>query len=161
MQPRYARHFVIAAVLGLVLTGCGDDNAGSQGKPASGKASVATITFDNGEILSTNVLCHLKSQVAAGQEILYTATSLSNPYFDLTVFGENSDFTGATVTWNETEDFEVYQVNWSSGRPGQASFAPTLDGSTITGSGTFIRGSDETGQEGETRQGNVVVNCSG
>jgi len=34
-------------------------------------------------------------------------------------------------------------------------------GLMLTGSGTFIRGSDETGQEGETRQGNVVVNCSG
>jgi len=148
-------------LLGLAVGGCSDDNAGSQGKSASGKASVATITFDNGEILSAEVLCHLEPQVAAGQEILYTATSLTSPYFDLTVFGDNSAFTGSSVSWNETRDFKVYQVIWASrGVPGQSAFTSTLDGNTIKGSGTFVRGDDESGKEGETRQGEVMVNCA-
>ena len=161
MQANKISAFAIVTAISLAVTGCGD-GAETQGKTASGKGSVATITFDNGEVLTTKVICALETQISAGQEILYTATSLSNPYFDITVFGEKSSFPGAKASWNETKDFEVYQESWSTQNiPGQSTFSPVLDGNTITGNATMVRGEDETGQANETRQAEIVVNCEG
>ena len=100
--------------------------------------------------------------MVADQEILYTATSTRNPYFDVTVFGPNSMFEGGKVSWVETPDFEQYQVNWES-RPALSgdSFTVSLEGKTIRGSGTLIRGKDEAGKEGEKREFTLVVNCAG
>ena len=151
----------IAATIILTLSACGSES-GSQGKSTSKNESLATITFEDGEVLKTNVFCYLESQMAAGQEILYTVTSTSNPYFDLTMFGENSMFTGPKISWDETADFEIYQASWSSRHmPGEPPFTVELQGSTITGSGMLMRGKDETGQAGETRQVTVRVVCAG
>ena len=161
MRKRKTLPILTATTLTLALAGCGNDNTGSPSKSAAKKASIATITFENGEVLETNVLCHLEPQVSAGQEILYTATSLSNPYFDLTVFGENSSFPGAKLSWHETKDFKVYQVSWSSSHLlGRSTFEPVVEASTISGDVTLVRGQDETSEEGESRQAKVVVNCA-
>lgn len=161
MRKHKTLPILATTALTLALAGCGNDNPGKPSKSAVKKASIATITFDNGEVLETNVLCHLESQVSAGQEILYTATSLSNPYFDLTVFGENSSFPGAKLSWHETKDFKVYQVSWSSSNlPGKSTFEPVVEVNTISGDVTLVRGEDETGEEGKTHQAKVVVNCT-
>ena len=100
--------------------------------------------------------------MVAEQEILYTATSPRNPYFDVTVFGPNSMFEGGKVSWVETPDFEQYQVSWESTPAlGGDSFTVSLEGKTIRGSGTLIRGKDEAGEEGEKREFTLVVNCAG
>lgn len=183
MRSRLVVALALAGVAALGLASCGgDDDTSAQGDTSTNEdtspdtltseedsggsagsqgGGTATIIFANGEVLSTDVLCNLESQVAAGQEILYTATSLRNPYFDVTVFGPSSDFEGATATWDETEDFVTYQVSWAAGEleaPG-SSFEASLAGSTITGSGTFVRGEDASGQAGETREGTVEVQC--
>ena len=78
------------------------------------------------------------------------------------MFGENSSFPGANVSWDETTDFEIYQASWSSRQmPGESPFTLELQGSTITGSVTLMRGKDEAGEEGETRQAQVRVDCAG
>lgn len=177
--------FAIPAILILILAGCGSDDAADTGSDAqettagnggddtesdaedtstsaqgTSGGGVATITFASGEELSTDVLCYLEEQESAGQQILYTATSLSNPYFDLTVFGPQSDFAGTVVTWNETEDFETFTEQWTSeSLTGGSEFETTLDGTTITGSGTLTRGEDESGQAGETRDAELLVEC--
>lgn len=133
------------------------DVVGEGGDAPAMSRGTATITFGTGDTLSTDVACVLEPQVAAGQEILYTATSQGSPYFDLTVFGEDAAISGATVSWDETDDFETYQESWSAGITGD--FEAELDGNTITGSGTFMRGDDAAGQEGETREGEVEVVC--
>jgi len=161
MQPHNTIIISAVATITLTLAACGSES-GNQGKSTPRKQSLATITFHDGEVLKTNVVCYLEPQISAGQEILYTATSLSNPYFDLTVFGEDSSFPGANVSWDETTDFEIYQASWSSRQmPGESPFTLELQGSTITGSVTLMRGKDEAGEEGETRQAQVRVDCAG
>ncbi len=157
----YKKLTVLSALTVLLLTACGGD-ADEPGNANAGKRSIATITFENGEVLSARVACVLEPQVAAGQEILYTATSTSNPYFDITVYGPNSMFEGAKMSWNDTDDFQVYRLSWDTNLPmAGGDFKADLDGKTITGSGTFIHGKDETGLEGEKKQVSVVVRCVG
>lgn len=153
-------HALALVMTASLLAACGGDSD-EQGQTATGKGSVATITFDNGEVLSASVICVLEPQVAAGQEILFTATSTSSPYFDVTMFGPNSVLAGGKVSWDDTKDFKQYKAQWSSvpavvgGR-----FVVSLEGKTITGSGTLVRGKDEADREGEKRQASITVNCS-
>jgi len=136
----------------------GSDSSGSQ--PGGISGGTATITFADGQTLTTDVICTLEPQIAAGQEIEYTATSQSSPYFDVTVFGEASDFAGtSTVSWDDTEDFVTVQESWSAGEVPNDDLEVMLSGETISGNGTFVRGEDETGTAGETRQGEFVVEC--
>ncbi len=160
-MKRIKNHALVLVVIASLLSACGGDGD-EQGQAAMSKGSIATITFKNGEALSTSVFCNLEPQMVADQEILYTATSTRNPYFDVTVFGPNSMFEGGKVSWVETPDFEQYQVNWES-RPALSgdSFTVSLEGKTIRGSGTLIRGKDEAGKEGEKREFTLVVNCAG
>lgn len=155
------KHIILFAVTGVILNACGGDSDSSSPGTAK-KGSVATITFDNGEVLSASVICVLKPQMAAGQEILYTATSTSSPYFDVTMFGPSSIFAGGKVSWDDTRDFEQYKAQWAS-IPAVVggSFAVSLAGTTITGSGTLVRGKDEAGREGEKRKASITVNCDG
>lgn len=156
-----AKHFILFAIIGVILAACGGDGDNSNPDTAK-KGSVATITFDNGEQLHASVICVLEPQVAAGQEILYAATSTSNPYFDVTMFGPSSMFAGGKVSWDDTKDFKQYKTQWSS-EPAMVggSFAVSLEGKTITGSGTLVRGKDETDREGEKRHASITVICSG
>jgi|GEM_PF-6532739 len=141
--------------------GADADAGGTDGEPQLEDVleGTATIAFEGGEVLSTEVLCTLEPQTAAGQEILYTATSLSNPYFDVTVFGEDAAVPGPSVSWNETEDFETYQESWSAMGGSFGDLEVTLDGTTISGQGTFRRDEDAAGAAGETRQATVEVVC--
>ena len=151
--------FLIIAGMSFLLLACGSESGSSSGS----QSSVATLTFENGETLSTSVICVLEPQSVAGQEILYTATSVKSPYFDVTVFAAGTIVNGAKVSWVETKDFKTKQVDWKS-IPGtavsKASFDVALNGRTITGSGILIRGEDASNNSGEKRQATLVVDCA-
>ena len=159
MRISYRRPLVIVGISSLLLA-CGSEPGGISGA----QSSVATLTFENGETLSTSVICVLEPQTAAGQEILFTATSVKSPYFDVTLFAAGTIVNGAKVSWTETKDFKTYQVDWKS-IPGtavsKASFDVALSGHTITGSGMLIRGEDASNNAGEKRQASLVVDCAG
>lgn len=159
MRTPHHRSLVIAGMCFLLLA-CGSESGSSSGS----QSSTATLTFENGEVLNTSVICVLKPQVAAGQEILFTATSVKSPYFDVTQFADGSILNGAKVSWTETSDFKTYQVDWKS-VPGtmvsKPSFDVALNGRTITGSGMLIRGEDASNNSGEKRQTTLLVECGG
>lgn len=141
----------IIGTLALMLTACGADDGADV--PAIGSGT-ATITFDDGETLSADVRCALEPQDAVGGgQILYTATSGSAPYFDLTVFGEDGEMTNISISWDESLDDSA--ESWSAS-PFGSDTDVNLDGTTITGSATFMQ---EGG--GEERHGQVEVDCSG
>ncbi len=104
----------------------------------------ATLSLDNGESFEFSVICTLEPQIAAGSEILFTATSLSSddPAIDITQFGDE----GPVV---DIASISVYDASFESLWEAESTFdafgGPTelsLDGSTITGSGTFFPGGD-------------------
>lgn len=151
MRTPIRRPVTLIGALALTLTACGADDGAD--RPATGSGT-ATITFDDGETLSTNVRCALEPQDAAGGgQILYTATSGSAPYFDLTVFGEDGETTSISISWDESLDDSGQ--SWSAG-PFGSDAEVSLDGAMITGSATFMQ---EGG--GEERHGQVDVDCSG
>ena len=159
MRTSHYRSLVIVGI-SFLLVACGGESGGSSGT----QSSVATLTFENGETLSTSVICVLEPQTAAGQEILFTATSVRSPYFDVTLFAAGAILNGAKVSWTDTKDFKTYQADWKSvpGTPvSKASFDVALNGSTITGSGVLIRGDDASNNPGEKRQASLVVDCAG
>lgn len=114
---------------------------------------IATLTFANGQELSTEVLCYLEPQKIAAQEILYSASSAMNPYFSISEFGGDSLIAGASASWMEAEDVLAPTLSWQA-MGAMGDFEATLEGNTITGSGTFIE--DETG---ESQHGDVLVEC--
>ena len=159
-MPTPCHRSLAIAGLSFLLLACG----GESGSLSGAQSSVATLTFENGDVLSTSVICVLKPQTAAGQEILFTATSVKSPYFDVTLFAAGAILNGAKVSWTETKDFKTYQVDWKS-IPGtavsRASFDVALNRNTITGSGILVRGDDARNNAGEKRQASLVVDCAG
>ncbi len=112
----------------------------------------ATITLDNGEVFESGVACTLQPQVAAGQEILFTATAFDGS-LDVTQFGEEGPTPGLAAAG--VYDAQTYDVLWASeSRTGELTL--TLEDSTITGSGQFLAGGE---LEGETVAGTIEVSC--
>ena len=116
----------------------------------------AVLTLANGETFEFSVLCSLESQIAAGSEILFTATSYDNPGLDITQFGDEG-----TVT--EIASVDVYDADyetlWGAATLYEAfggSLELTLEGTTIRGVGTFYSGGDPAG---EAVEGEVIANC--
>lgn len=132
----------------------GSDN-GEPPAPPSGDGT-AVLTLANGETFEFSVLCSLESQIAAGSEILFTATSYDNPGLDITQFGDEG-----TVT--EIASVDVYdgefETLWGAATLYEAfggSLELTLEGTTIRGVGTFYSGGDPAG---EAVEGEVIANC--
>lgn len=123
------------------------------GSPGQGSA---TLTLDNGESFEFSVLCSLEPQIAAGSEILFTATAMRPPYFDITQFGDEGPVTGiASVTMTD-EDFNTVWEASTFYEAAGGSLDLSLDGSTISGSGTFFPGGDIAVPPVD---GTVVANC--
>jgi hypothetical protein len=151
----------------VVSTTAGDD--GTEAAPAAGDAGTATVTLDNGESYTFSILCNLEPQESAGQEILFTAVSYDDPNgFDVTQFGEGSDDTFGLLDGLGTisiYDSTTYDDLWGAGSVtaelSKTEFGLELDGTTITGSGTFFSGED-VGNLNLTDgvQGELVANCS-
>lgn len=170
-----------ALVLGLTACGGGDDDAQSDepaadepaadepaadepvadepvaDEPAGGSGGTgAVLTLANGETFEFGVLCSLEPQMAAGSEILFTATSYDTPSLDITQFGDEGTITGvATISVYDAD----YETLWEAGSFYEAvggTIELSLDGSTIRGSGSFYPGGDiaATPVDGE-----VVAEC--
>jgi hypothetical protein len=137
---------------------------GNDDEPAaestSGGDTNATLTLANGAIYEFGVLCSLESQMAAGSEILFTATSVRGDLFlDITQFGDVGPVTGfATVTVFDGETFESVWGASSVYEGFGGGLSLSLDGSTINGSGTFYAADDPI-EAPEGVEGDVVANC--
>ncbi len=109
---------------------------------AAGGAS-ATLTLENGESFTFNILCSLESQEAAGQEILFTVVSYDNPVsLDVTQFGADSlDGTAVASLYDSTTFDNVWEANTLHG----GELRLELSGDTVTGSGIFLAGEEQTG----------------
>jgi hypothetical protein len=133
-----------------------DEAAGSEDEAAApgGSGGGATLTLANGETFEfPTVLCSLEPQMAAGSEILFTATSYDDPGLDITQFGDEGTITGiATISVYDGNFETLWEANSMLG----SSVELTLDGSTIRGTGSFVQGEDF---GGETVEGEVVANC--
>lgn len=128
-----------------------EGDAPLQGGPGGGGA---TLTLANGETIEfATVLCTLEPQIAAGSEILFTATSYDDPGLDITQFGDAGPITNAASISVYDGSFEtLWEANSMFGSPVEL----TIDGSTIRGTGSFVQGDDF---GGETIEGEVVANC--
>jgi hypothetical protein len=128
-----------------------DDEAAAPGGSGGGGA---TLTLANGETFEfPTVLCSLEPQMAAGSEILFTATSYDDPGLDITQFGDEGTITGIASISVYDGNFETL---WEANSMLGSSVELTLDGSTIRGTGSFAQGEDF---GGETVEGEVVANC--
>jgi len=127
--------------------------------PGGGGQGNAVLTLANGETYEFSVLCTLEPQIAAGSEILFTATSYDNPSLDITQFGDEGTVTEiASVSVNDAETFDSLWGASSIYEPFGGSLELTLDGSTIRGVGSFFAG-DDPGASPEAVDGEVVANC--
>ena len=126
-------------------------------EPSGGTGQgAATLTLDNGEQFEFSILCGLESQMAAGSEILFNVVSYDDTGLDITQFGDEgtvTDFASISVydasfetIWEAASLFEAFG----------GTIELSLDGSTVTGSGSFYPGGDPTTTPVE---GQVVANC--
>lgn len=121
--------------------------------PATGGAA-ATLTLANGETFEfATILCTLEPQMAAGSEILFTATSYDDPGLDITQFGDEGTITGIASISVYNGDYETL---WEANSMLGSDVELVVEGSTIRGTGSFFEG-EEFG--GETVEGEVVANC--
>lgn len=116
-------------------------------------AGTATVTLDNGDTFEFSTLCNLEPQIAAGSEILFTIVSYDDPYnLDVTQFGEDAFGGEGTIS---IYDSTSYDTIWEAGSFGSEATL-TLDGSTVTGSGTFMAAGEP---GGETVGGELLAEC--
>lgn len=114
----------------------------------------ATVTLENGSTYEFSILCTLESQVAAGQTISFTVTSYDDPVnLDVTQFGDESFDGAASISLYDSTSYEtLWEANSMFGNDVEL----TLDGSTVSGSGTFVAGDDGMGDQ---VAGDLVANC--
>ena len=183
---RTCQGIALAAVISLLNACGGSDDAAPADEPASEAATAessveasevgeaaesepeaappvapsgdvnATLSLDNGESFEFSVLCSLEPQIAAGSEILFTATSFDDPTLDITQFGDE----GPVV---DLASISVYDASFETLWEANSLFEAfgggaelTLDGSTINGTGMFFPAGDI---EGTAVAGTVVANC--
>jgi hypothetical protein len=116
----------------------------------------ATLSLDNGESFEFSVLCSLEPQIAAGSEILFTATSFDDPTLDITQFGDEGPVVDlATISVYDASFETLWEANSLFEAFGGGAEL-TLDGSTINGTGSFFPAGDI---EGTAVAGTVVANC--
>lgn len=133
-----------AATTAAVETDTGSEDAEDNvfAKAAAGGAS-ATLTLDNGETFTFNILCALEPQEAAGQEILFTVSSYDKPIsLDVSQFGGNSLGGTAVISLYDAETFDNV---WESNTLYGTELVLELEGNTVTGHGVFLAGEDPAG----------------
>lgn len=109
---------------------------------AAGGAS-ATLTLENGETYTFNILCALEPQESAGQEILFTVVSYDSPVsLDVTQFGDESLGGTAVVSLYDSATFDSV---WDANTLGGGELELALSGDTVTGHGVFLAGEERTG----------------
>jgi hypothetical protein len=109
---------------------------------AAGGAS-ATLTLENGETYTFNILCALEPQESAGQEILFTVVSYDDPVsLDVSQFGAESLGGASVISLYDSATFDnVWEANTLHG--GELELA--LSGDTVVGHGVFLAGEEQNG----------------
>lgn len=123
--------------------------------PSVAGGGTAVLTLENGETFEfEGVMCTLEPQMAAGSEILFTATSYGDPGLDITQFGDEGVVKGiASIdVWNAD-----YESVWTAFSFDGSGIELTLDGNTIRGTAPFYADVDEA--MGDPVNGEVVANC--
>jgi hypothetical protein len=110
---------------------------------AAGGAS-ATLTLENGETFTFNILCALETQESAGQDILFTVVSYDDPV--------SLDGTAVVSLYDSTTFDNVWDANTLHG----GELRLELSGDTVTGSGIFLAGEERTGSG---VAGELEANC--
>ncbi|MFV9672642.1 MAG: hypothetical protein ACNYZH_05400, partial [Acidimicrobiia bacterium] len=110
---------------------------------AAASGASATLTLENGETYTFNILCALETQESAGQEILFTVVSYDDPIsLDVSQFGADSLGGTAVISLYESSTFDnVWDANTLHG----GELELEMDGNTVTGHGVFLAGEDRTG----------------
>lgn len=134
-----------------------DDVAtGGGGGGGGGGAGTAVLELDNGERFEFSILCNLESQMAAGSEILFTVVSYDDIGLDITQFGDEGTITETASISVYNSDFETI---WEAGSLYEiygGTFSLDVDGSTVTGGGSFYPTGDPAA---DAVNGEVVANC--
>jgi ABC-type transport system substrate-binding protein len=109
---------------------------------AAGGAS-ATLSLENGETYTFNILCALEPQESAGQEILFTVVSYDDPIsLDVSQFGaESLDGTAVISLYDSVTFNNVWDANTLHG----GELKLDLSGDTVSGHGVFLAGEERTG----------------
>ena len=131
------------------------EDGDGEGSATSGANGTATLVLANGEEFEFSILCSLEPQMAADQEILFSVTSYDEPYgFDATKFGEDSVVPGMASM--DVYDSETYEAVWTASSMVGGGVDLELDGSTVTGTGTFFEGDEGLGDGVE---GELTASC--
>ncbi len=131
------------------------EDGDGEGSATSGANGTATLVLANGEEFEFSILCSLEPQMAADQEILFSVTSYDEPYgFDATKFGEDSVVPGMASM--DVYDSETYEAVWTASSMVGGGVDLELDGSTVTGRGTFFEGDEGLGDGVE---GELTASC--
>ncbi|MEO1058821.1 MAG: hypothetical protein AAFY28_18090 [Actinomycetota bacterium] len=135
--------------------GGGNGGAGGVGGISTGSA---TLTLANGETFEFSTLCVLEPQEAAGSEILFTVSAPDgDPILDVTQFGDEGTVTGiASISVYDAASFEPLWDATSINEAFGGGVTLSLDGSTVTGSGSFYPMGDI---EQEPVDGELVATC--
>lgn len=134
------------------------EDAGDNDTSATGQGT-ATLTLDNGETYEFEVLCVLEPQIAGGSEVLFSVTSYDDPSLDITQFGDDAPVTGlASVTVYDATTFDSLWAASSLYESFGGSLELSLQGSVISGTGTFFAGDDPIASP-EGVVGEFVANC--
>lgn len=136
-----------------VETAVEEDEAASEpsSSPQIGQG-IFELVLESGESFSAPVSCVLQPQIAAGSEILFTASGQQDGHFyDVTQWGE--------TVFGGTQDVEVvdsttFDSLWRA--TGSTGLELELNGNVISGSGGFYPG-EEFG--GPYTQGQLTVTC--
>lgn len=175
---RIPRAVAVAAVTLVAIAGCGgnttsdDTETGADGggagagapsgapdetaPPGSGRGA-ATLELANGESFRFDgLLCALDPQQSVGSEILFSAVAYGDPGLDATQFGDEGTVTGIASITVYDGDFNTLWDAQSMFEPFGGSIELSLDGTTITGTGTFFAGGDP---QTEPVAGTLVADC--
>jgi hypothetical protein len=151
---------ITAFAAALVIASCGGDDSESAAsddstpegtaatattdgtEPSAGGAGTATLELSNGEAYEFSILCGLESQEVAGSEIVFNAVSYDDPGLDVTQFGDEGTVTNLASITVYTSDFETLWEANSIYEAFGGSIELSVEGSTISGSGSFYAGAD-------------------
>ncbi len=130
------------------------DAGGGAQAPVGSDGRTATLTLANGETFEFDgLLCSLEAQMSAGSEILFTAVSYGDPGLDVTQFGDDGTVTGVASISVYNGDYETL---WEANTMFGSEVELTLEGSTISGTGSFLEGGELSDAPVE---GTLVANC--
>ena len=131
---------------------------------ASGDGSSATVTLENGESYTFDIICGLEPQIVGSVQILFTAVSYDDPVgLDVTQFGDETadadEIIGGMLAGAASItlfDSSSYDTLWESNTIYDSTLELEINGNTITGHGDFL----ERGEfDSPSVPGELVANC--